>query len=296
MMDPKLQIAAIALAAAAVAAPARAHRHGPTSTSSDHVRSCADLHVQFGDRGARNEEQTLTIPGGARPALRVAASENGGVWVAGSDRSDFSVRVCKAVPDDADGKKTLSQIQARVEDGSLRVEGPDDADWVAQVIVEAPRNAGIAISGVNGPIGVRDVAGSVSIEAENGPVDCKACTGATTIRSHNGPVDLRGSAGKLEADVENGPVTVALSGGAWSGSGARITCRNGPLTLRVPDGYASGVLLEMSEHSPFHCRGVGCSLATRSWDDDSRSMRLGKGETVIRLSTDNGPVRVEAGG
>jgi hypothetical protein len=295
MTDSRLHLAAIALAAAAVAAPARAHRHGPTTTSGEQARTCSDMDVRFGDRGALTAEQTLTIPGGAHPKLRLSASENGGVWVAGSDRTDFSIRVCKAVPDDAEGREALSRIQAKAEQGELRLDGPNGDDWVAQLIIQAPKSAEIEVSGVNGPISLRDLDGAVTVRAENGPVSCMRCRGTTTIHCQNGPVNLRETAGAVDADVENGPVSLELSGGAWNGKGARITCRNGPVSLRVPDGYGSGVLVETSDHSPFHCRGAGCESARKNWDDDRRSMRLGKGATQVTISTENGPVHVEAG-
>ena len=67
---------------------------------------------------------------------------------------------------------------------------------------------------------------------------------------------------------------------------------NGPLSLRVPAGYQSGVEVTSSNHSPWSCRASACSGGNRDWDDRTRSLRLGADPVVVRLSTVNGPVTV----
>ena len=96
------------------------------------------------------------------------------------------------------------------------------------------------------------------------------------------------------AQPADGPevvVDVRLSGTRWDG---HLTARasNGPLSLRVPAGYQSGVEVTSSNHSPWSCRASACTGGNRDWDDRTRSLRLGADPVVVRLSTVNGPVTV----
>jgi hypothetical protein len=73
----------------------------------------------------------------------------------------------------------------------------------------------------------------------------------------NGPVSLKGSSGDVKIHAVNGPLTIALAGTRWDGKGLEADAKNGPLTLKVPDGFSSGVRVETSSHAPFSCRGAG---------------------------------------
>src|SRR5215216_2291646 len=65
------------------------------SVRSDHeVRTCDDLEITFDGRPAVTAVDRLTAPGAQK--LTVHGSRNGGVYVFGEARQDFSVSVCKA--------------------------------------------------------------------------------------------------------------------------------------------------------------------------------------------------------
>jgi len=87
-------------------------------------------------------------------------------------------------------------------------------------------------------------------------------------------------------------VDVSLDGTKWSGSGIEAHANNGPLILRIPQGYQSGVLVESEGNSPFQCRASVCSEGRKTWDDERKSIQFGSGPTMIHLSTANGPVSV----
>jgi DUF4097 and DUF4098 domain-containing protein YvlB len=137
------------------------------------------------------------------------------------------------------------------------------------------------------------VDGNVKVRAENGPVSVTGCTGQLDLSSHNGPVTLEENSGKQNVRMENGPLTLSLSGDTWSGSGFEANTRNGPVTLQVPSGYKSGVILESEGHSPFRCDSSVCSEGRKTWDDDHKRVEFGSGPTVVRVSTVNGPVSVD---
>ena len=79
----------------------------------------------------------------------------------GADRADVLIRVCKAAPADASDKGTdlLSRVAGRATGGSVRVDGPTDADWVAYLLVDAPAGTSAHLATENGPLEVRDFSG-----------------------------------------------------------------------------------------------------------------------------------------
>lgn len=83
----------------------------------------------------------------------------------------------------------------------------------------------------------------------------------------------------------------ALRGTEWEGEGLDGRTTNGPLTVSVPSGYASGVVVEADGRSPFTCKV--CSDAQRTWNDEGRRVQLGSGPERVRLQTTNGPVTVK---
>jgi hypothetical protein len=86
---------------------------------------------------------------------------------------------------------------------------------------------------------------------------------------------------------------VKLDGGSWVGGSLDAHSHNGPLSVKVPNDYRSGVIVESDGHGPMSCRAEACRQARRPWDDDSpRRIELGSGPTAVRLSTENGPVSV----
>jgi hypothetical protein len=88
---------------------------------------------------------------------------------------------------------------------------------------------------------------------------------------------------------------VALTGSSWSGDGLDARAVNGPIHVSIPEGYASATVVESLGHSPWSCRGSACAAARRNDDDDRRSMELGSGPAVVRVSTQNGPVSIASG-
>jgi hypothetical protein len=93
--------------------------------------------------------------------------------------------------------------------------------------------------------------------------------------------------------AQNGPVSVKLSGQEWQGSLLEARTVNGPVSLNMPDGYRSGVLIETSGHSPIACRLAACQDAQAAGLRGQRSLRLNGANPIVRLSTENGPVSVK---
>ena len=146
-------------------------------------------------------------------------------------------------------------------------------------------------SASNGPIHVAKVAGATTARAQNGPIKLVDVSGRVSARTENGPIAYEGGSGTVDLQAQNGPVAVRLAGSKWADGSLTASAQNGPVKLQVPRGFASGVRVRSSQHSPWKCQG--CDDGRRTWDDASRSVELGSGPVAVTLSTVNGPVAVD---
>ena len=259
------------------------------SVRSDHeVRTCDDLEVTFDDRPALRAVDQLTAAGTQK--LSVQSNHNGGVYVFGEARTDFAISACKAVAASR-GASALAQVKATVDGGTLTATGPGSEGWVVYFIVHAPTKADLDLNASNGPIQVSHVAGSTTAVAQNGPIKLLDVNGRVSARAQNGPIAYEGGSGTVDIDVQNGPLSVRLAGDRWADGTLTAKAQNGPVKLQVPHGFASGVRVLSSQHSPWRCNG--CDEGRRTWDDSGRSVEFGSGPTAVTLSTVNGPVAVD---
>jgi hypothetical protein len=236
------------------------------------LAGCEDIRVTSHEYEIARAEEAFTLP--ASTAVRVTPSTNGGVWTVGSTARDVEVEACKIAAALDLGRATglLEDVRVSRDGGRVSAEGPSGSKWFVYFIVRAPRGSTIAAETHNGPITLRDLDGTF------------------TARAVNGPISIADARGTLDAETENGPLSVKLSGSEWQGKGLVGRTQNGPLTLDVPTGYRSGVVVESDGQSPVRC--ARCSEAKRTWDDDWRRIEFGSSPERVRLSTRNGPVSV----
>jgi hypothetical protein len=254
------------------------------------VTSCSDLTVTSDEEIARADE-SLTVPAGS--PVKLAASRNGGVWIVGSQGTQVEIEACKiAVASSPDrAQELLAGIRIQQQGGGVSATGPSGSRWHVYFVVRAPRGSNVGAETSNGPLSLRDADGTFSMQATNGPISISNSRGTIDARTQNGPISLKGGAGELNLRVQNGPLSIKLDGAEWEGSGLTGETRNGPLSLTVPGGYRSGVLIESDGHSPMRCSR--CADARRTWDDDKRRIEFGGSPQIIKLTTSNGPVSVE---
>jgi hypothetical protein len=272
------------------------HRTPPAQTSANDfpAESCSDLHVRIDHQDAVLDSEERTITKSEAPTLRVHADSNGGLYVEGWNKDDYSVTLCKAAESGPDAQTTLSEIHLSFDNGALGVSRPHSSEhWAAHILIRAPKASSLELHVNNGPMRIYHVNGNLRARAQNGPVSVIGCTGQLDLSSQNGPVTLQENAGQQNIRSENGPLTVSLSGDSWNGSGLEAHTTNGPVTLRVPSGFKSGVILESDGYSPFRCHASVCSEGRKTWDDNHKSVEFGSGQTAVRVSTVNGPVNVD---
>ena len=103
------------------------------------VTDCGDLRMTYDRRPAITEETAMTLPASQVSALR-AQTSNSGIYLTGWDRNEYSVKTCKAVPDDdPNAVGTLREITTSYANDRLSVNGPNDRKWVATRIGNTSR-------------------------------------------------------------------------------------------------------------------------------------------------------------
>jgi hypothetical protein len=275
------------------------HRYGEhtveVSTAHDQwpAANCNDLHIEFDGRDAVMQSEEKTITRAEASTLRVQAESNGGVQVQGREQENYSVTLCKAARPGGDAESVLSQIKLTFANGELGISGPSSRhQWNAHLLIKAPRGAAMDLNVNNGPMGLFEVEGNLKVHAVNGPITVEKCKGVLNLTAENGPISLEENSGKLNVRTQNGPITISLEGKNWNGEGLEAHATNGPVTLRVPSGYQSGVVLESDGHGPFSCAASVCNEGRKTWDENSKRVEFGSGPAVVRVSTVNGPVSV----
>ena len=234
-------------------------------------------------------QETHTIARNAISVLSVHPSRNGGVAVEGWDQPDIEVTVCKS----ADEQSRLNQLRANVSGGDVTSEGPEEGSWTIHFLVRVPSGINMKAETHNGPLSFKHVNGTVEAHTQNGPISVQDCTGNINADAHNGPISVSGASGKVKAQAQNGPVTIRLKDAEWQGEGLEASTHNGPISLRVPPNYRSGVEVSSAGRSPFSC-GM-CKSDQRTWEDDgTKRVHFGTpgAPVLVRLSTENGPVSI----
>ena len=283
-------------AVALTAAPKAFLHHGSAEAARSQetpAQSCADLNINFADHPAEVQSEERTISLAEAPSLSIQAQANGGLQVDGWDQQNYSVTLCKAAEAGSNAEMVLSQVHITYQAGQLGISGPPQNErWTAHLLVRAPKNAGLDLNVKNGPMDPSNLNGKLTVHGQNGPISVVNCAGELVLTAKNGPVTLEGNGGKQTVEAENGPLDLSLEGNAWNGEGLQASSKNGPVLLRIPSGYQSGVVVESEGHSPFQCNSRVCSEGRKTWDDEHKRIEFGSGPMVVHVTTVNGPVSV----
>lgn len=290
------------LSTLAVSAPASAATHNLTINleNDDAVESCDQLMIRFGDSDdplpMARAKLEFTLDRAATPALQIHLSDSGGMSLRGWDRQEYGITACLAAGAGNEDRAAdvLHRIAVAPDRGQVSVRGPDGEDWLVYFIIRVPEDATLDLESVNAPIGLHEVSGQIKARTQNGPISLNDCRGDIDVRAQNGPVSIQAGSGRQRLTVVNGPLDIALEGRRWEGDGIDARVENGPVSLKFPDDYKSGVRLEMSEHSPLRCRSAGCFDGSIADTDGLRRLDFGSSSPVIRISAGNGPVDVQS--
>src|SRR2546429_7757542 len=104
------------------------------------VSSCDSLDIYSDEGKVARAEDTITAPN-FPSGLHLKAGERGGLVVRGSDRGDYSIKVCKAATarDQAGAKGLLRENSVNLQGQGLGAQGARGGDWLRHFNVDGPK-------------------------------------------------------------------------------------------------------------------------------------------------------------
>ncbi len=231
-----------------------------------------------GSRAHFCEMREQTVP--ASGMISVDASQNGGISIKGSDRSDVLVRaqVRTEAPTDDQARDLARQINVQTAGPQVRAYGPTndrDRSWSVTYEIFVPSRFSANLETVNGGVSISDVVGNLE------------------FKTVNGGLSLHRIGGYVHGHTTNGGVSIELAGDRWEGQGLEVTTTNGGVTLRVPHNY-SAQLEARTTNGRIRAADVPMVPAdTQSGRPSNRiSTGLGMGGATLKVETTNGGVSV----
>ncbi len=285
----------LGLLAFALTLPAAAQRWGHNlsmnSTNSDSTECADHIHIYSDDLPAQaTSEEALNL---ANSPINVTASQNGGIHVRTWDKSEISVKLCRAAAarTQSEANSVLSQVHLSHNGNQITVNGPDgsnndDVAWSSVLLVFAPRGATLDLSVHNGGISLNKVDGNITAHALNGGISLKQSTGKINVEAQNGGVSIKDCGGDVTASVQNGGLSIQL-GQTWNGAGLDAKSHNGGLVVEIPKNFSSSLEVSAGRYSSLICKADACQNGEKTWDDNDRIFRIGS-NPVIKASTVNG--------
>ena len=261
---------------------------------------CSRYQASFGKDEVAYTVQRASVPAaGAR--LDVEPGQNGGIRVERGAGTEYSITACIAAGGEttADAQRAAEAVRIQIDGNRVRVANATELRHASvHLIIEAPAGAQIDAKTTNGPISIHEVDGSFTARATNGPIALTNVSGAVRAAAANGPISVSGSGGNLDVETQNGPISINLQGTQWAGE-LNARAQNGPLTVRVADNFTSGVEISSSRRSPWNCRIAACrsdvtNPGMANDDRGTRTVNVGSGPVVVKLSTVNGPVTLDS--
>ena len=297
----RMRLAILALTLAAAAGPAMAGRDSMSFTANTDddkpFLTCDDIDMQFwknrkGDLANARRDQSVSVTLGSTP-LRVVAAHNGGVRVQRASGSGATAVVCMGAGAESqkDAEAILDKVEIVNRNGQLTVDGPEDENWSAYILLSVPNDVALDLEAENGSLSIHGVSGEFTLRTTNGPINLAEVGGKVDGEATNGPINYTGHSGDVRLTAQNGPIGVKLDAATWTGRGLTASTQNGPMELAAPPDLRTGVEVQASQHSPFSWKS-GSGKSSADWDGD-RTVRLGTGPVLVRLSTVNGPMNIK---
>jgi DUF4097 and DUF4098 domain-containing protein YvlB len=279
-LTPRLTLAAAFLVI--IAAPSlRAQRHrdgvafGDTAEWIDDCQGEGRRSYYDGDDRERHcEVRTTTVRAGGG-TISMDAGQNGSIAIRGGDVETITViaKIAATASTQGEAEAIAKQVKINVTPTQITSDGPDQTNhrnWYVSFDVIVPRSA------------------AVIARTHNGGVSLEGLTGRSEAHAVNGPVSIYNMSGEVIGRTQNGPVVADLQGTKWQGAGLDLQTTNGPVNLRIPDGY-NAHLETGTVNGPMR---FDFPVTVQGNINRRLSLELGKGGPTIRAVTTNGPVVV----
>jgi hypothetical protein len=261
------------------------------------------------------ESESKSLSRSDFPTLTVEGSHFDAVTVKGWERPDIQLTVCKvaAAPSKERAAEILKRISVEVAGGRLSARGPaitssvfvqnarvmdgakfktsgDETFWLVHYFLRVPHDLEVSVGAESGDISLGGLSGRVRARSENGGISLSGVGGSVEARTDNGGITLDGGWGEVRLRSDNGGVDIRLAEGAWRGGALEASAENGGLTVEVPPRFSSTIEAVTSAGTPLRCELQGCGPARR--DGGRQRLRVGDAEPSVRVSTENGELRI----
>lgn len=174
----------------------------------------------------------------------------------------------------------------------------------AELTLEARSSDGsVSVSGLNGDLALTTSDGSVTADHLSGKLRVKSSDGHVAITESTGALEARTSDGNLTVDgvfnavvlhTSDGQLEVRLRDGTKLSEPSSIEASDGPVTLRVPQGFAADLDIHTSDGH------VDCTLPLTMDHYDSKEGgghklhgKMNGGGTPLTIHTSDGSVKIE---
>ncbi|HVF58104.1 MAG TPA: hypothetical protein VM934_18290 [Pyrinomonadaceae bacterium] len=194
-----------------------------------------------------------------------------------TDTADVHIVGTAGSREELDGQKVIVEHTP----SSLLVRTENSGNWWSwfrgggarqRVSLALPRSIELTARGVNGPVKVGEVDGSVEMAGINGRVEVSQVSGHSAFHGNNG--------------------NVSVGVGLLDGQGLEVHGNNGVVEIRVPDGLNADVDVEgLNGSVALNIPGV--TMQERQSRSSMRA-RLGSGGAPVNIRGVNGSVRFES--
>ena len=193
------------------------------------------------------------------PSLTVTADPSNSIAVAGSSRTDWSIRFCAegSGQTEAEARERLQQVSMTRLGATVSINSPplgEPAHERGSLVLDAPADAPIVIYASYSAVQVRDMAGPVRVTATHAQATILDTTGRGDASAF--VIDFAGSRGivNLSAEAEiNLKMTTSRFDGALLARAQR------PVRVLAPPGFVTPFQVLVNRPRDFVCRADSCS-------------------------------------
>ena len=217
-------------------------------------------------RVARHEEHVIRCNGA--PTLTVTSDPYNSVTVVGGSGPDWSVLFSAEGhgQTEAEADERLRRCALTVTGSTLELTGPglyEGHDTRSELLVEAPRDAGVVIHGSYAAVEVRDLTGPVRIAATHARATILDTSGQVDATA--GCVDFAGSCGRITLSAE---AEINLKITAPEFHGTLVAWGQRSVRMLVPPEFSTPVEAVVGSRDDFVCRA--------QWRSKVKQSRLGE--------------------
>lgn len=203
-------------------------------------------------RAGRHDHHVIPRPGAS--TLTITSDPANQIVIAGGDWTDWSVFFYAVGTGQtaSEAEERLRQRSCDIGDATVSLNGPsvyEASHGQGDLVVDAPRDAGIVIHASYAATQVRDIAGAVRIAASHARASILDTTGQLDVTA--GTIDFAGSSGRAMLSAE---MDANLKMTRWEFRGVLLAWAQHSVRMLVPPGFATPIEVTVKSRDRFVCR------------------------------------------